>query len=120
MFWFGGRLFTVASAVSFSPPGVPKAGSFSSLQLAQPCLLSFFLLVQWTPFPCAGAIAGVQGRYLIAPFMFLGFATEYTWVVSRAHETRNVRVILSLALIAYGVLSIVATQSATLSRYWIS
>lgn len=80
----------------------------------------FFLLVQWTPFPCAGAIAGVQGRYLIAPFMLLGFATEYTWVVSRAHETRNVRVILSLALIAYGVLSIVATQSATLSRYWIS
>ena len=52
--------------------------------------------------------------------MLLGFATEYTWVVSRAHETRNVRVILSLALIAYGVLSIVATQSATLSRYWIS
>ena len=79
-------------------------------------LLTFFLLlVTWNKHP-ASVIDGVQGRYLIAPFIILGYA-----LTERYSFNSRIQKIISVGclLIVIGV-SVVVTPAVLVERYFIS
>lgn len=76
------------------------------------------LLVGWTDFPCTGAIAGVQGRYLIPIFIILGFAME-CYGEERTSSEWEIKGSI-LLFFFYGFISLYLTQTATIWRYWLT
>lgn len=84
-------------------------------------LLTFvLLLVQWTKFPCTDVIQGVQGRYFICGFILLCFAAERKQPLSFGLVIGQGKIPVSHWLVMlYGVVSIYATQTATIHRYWL-
>ena len=76
----------------------------------------FILLVQWTKFPGAQFIAGVQGRYFIPIAMI--FFCACTRCDTFSHSLRSK--LSEIILIVYALGSLICTTYATVIRYYVN
>lgn len=112
LLWAGLGLCALAS-ISFS--GKREWGARLILlcaALASVGLIFLSQLVTWTPHP-ATLVQGVQGRYFVIPVLMLGYALHGFATGQSAIRQR----LATVALIAFGVLSLAALSMTLLHRY---
>jgi len=72
----------------------------------------FILLVQWTPFPNAQFVDGVQGRYLIAIAIMLSYS-----FISEYNQNKNIA--LSAIIFVFSSCSFISLINYSIERYYL-